>query len=175
MTGSGSIDTEFSCPRCGSLEVSGADLVICHKCGYQIRPRSPGAKPIVLDSNVYDVIVASATDLAAVRSVCLGGQVELLLTHIQYDELAAIKDTAKRVASFSIPFVIETTAGIVLDVSKAGLARFGGESTVDAIRSPTGGHARDALIASTAKEAGATLVMGDERLRTRATSEGITV
>jgi hypothetical protein len=103
------------------------------------------------------------------------GTIELLMTHIQQDELFAMQDHEKRSRIFTIPYVITPTYGMVLGTSKPGLARFGEAAKLDAIRSPVGGHTNDALITTTAQYEGATLVTNDKRLGRFARQVGIAV
>ncbi len=67
------------------------------------------------------------------------------------------------------------TYGAVLGTSRLGLARYGETERVEAIRSPSGRHTNDALIATTAQGEGAVLVTEERRLRNRARREGIEV
>jgi predicted nucleic acid-binding protein len=128
-----------------------------------------------LDSNVYDLLVEAPESQRLVVNACERGQIELLMTHIQYDELINQPDEAKRAASLVIPFVIAPTYGMVPDTSKGGLARLGEPEKVDAIRSPTGKHTADALIATTAAHERAVLVTEDHRLTTQAQRQDLEV
>jgi predicted RNA-binding Zn-ribbon protein involved in translation (DUF1610 family) len=165
----------LTCQRCGEIIEASAAFVVCPKCGDQVRPRAPGTKRFILDSNVYDKLVATPERQHLFIAGCESGRIELLLTHIQHDELMAIPDEAKRAAVLSIPFVVTMTYGAVFGTSKWGLARFGETEKIDAIRSPSGKHANDALIAQTAQAEGAVLVTEEHRLRNRARSEGVEV
>jgi hypothetical protein len=71
--------------------------------------------------------------------------------------------------------VIVPTYGVVKGISKPGLARFGEPELIDIIRTPQGRHARDALLAATAKFEGAVLVTEDRRLTRRAEKIGMKV
>lgn len=166
---------DVTCPSCGAVfSHPGGSLVFCPECESQALPRSVGARKFVLDTNVYDALCAGETD-GAVSAACNSGTIELLMTHIQKDELDAMGDGEKLRRVFAIPFVIAPTYGVVLGTSKNGLSRFGEPEKVDAIRSPSGGHTNDALIATTAQYEGATLVTNERRLRNFATRQGIVV
>jgi hypothetical protein len=71
----------------------------------------------------------------------------------------------------AIPFVITPTYGLVLGLSKVGLARFGEPERVAAIDSAVGNHTEDALLATTAAYEEAVLVTEDHRLRSKAIAE----
>ncbi len=113
---------------------------------------------------VYDAVCEAELD-AAVSAACNDGTIELLMTHIQQDQLLAIPNDSLRSRVLTIPFVIAPTYGVVLGTSKNGLARWGEAEKIEAIRSPSGGHTEDALLAVTAQYDGATLVTNDKRLR----------
>jgi predicted nucleic acid-binding protein len=129
----------------------------------------------VLDSNVYDQLVETPERQLRFVGAHDRGLIELLMTHIQRDELSQIPDAARRNAILAIPFVITPTYGIVLGTSRLGMARFGDPERIDAIRSPTGEHTNDALIATTAEYEGAVLVTEERRLTNRARAQGIEV
>jgi hypothetical protein len=161
--------------RCGeSVEVS-QRLVICRRCGNQIRPRAESAKGFVLDSNVYDQLVATPQRQRLFIDACESGLTEFLMTHIQRDELMNHPNETTRNAIFGIPFVVAMTSGVVLGTSKFGFARFGEPGRVHAIRSPSGNHTHDALIATTAEAEGAVLVTEERRLRNQARRQNIEV
>jgi hypothetical protein len=108
-----------------------------------------------------------------VTTACGAGKIELLQTHLQRDEL--MRDETRRTRTLVLPCVFVPTYGVVFGTSRPGLAQFGEAEKLDAIRSESGGHTNDALIAATAQHHGATLVTDDHRLTNRAKSKGITV
>ncbi len=93
----------MTCRRCGATISASAAFVICPKYGDQVRPRAPGAKRFILESNVYDQVVATPERRRLFGAACESGRIELLLTHVQHDELMAIPDEAKRAAILSLP------------------------------------------------------------------------
>ena len=117
----GGVD-RLTCKRCGESIESSQRFVVCPKCGNQIRPRAEGAKRFLLDSNVYDQLVATPERRRLIIDACETGQIELLMTHIQHDELMEHPDEAERAAIFAIPFVVTMTYGMVLGTSKLRLA-----------------------------------------------------
>ena len=122
----------------------------------------------LLDSNVYDQLVASPERQIEVIGSCQSGEIELLMTHVQLDELTAMADDAKRRRTLAIPFTPVPTYGMVLGTSRVGLARFGESELIDSVRSEEGNHTNDALLAATAKYEQAILVTNDIRLSRRA-------
>ena len=149
---------------------------MCLRCGAQVLPaRQPDAMTLLLDSNVYDAIY-DADAVALVAALCVAGKIELLMTHVQHEELLGIPDAEKRVAIATIPFVIAPTYGFIFGVSKMGLARFGEPAKIDAIEKRVRRrHTNDALIAVTAEYESATLVTDDARLSNFAARAGIVV
>jgi predicted nucleic acid-binding protein len=129
----------------------------------------------VLDSNAYDFVVEDPeVHLLAVRLV-EAEKIELLMTHVQEDELAAIPDAKKREAIASLPRTLVATYGIVVGEWRLGRARLGDAEKIEAIRNHSGKHTRDALIAATAQYEDAALVTNERRLTNFARRAGIEV
>lgn len=143
-------------------------FVVCVGCGAQVSPRSPGAELFLLDSNAYDQLEADSEALRALKSACMTGRIELLMTHVQWDELGRIPDVERRDRIANIPFVVVATYGMILGVSRVGLARVGEAGPIETARNGSLKHDHDALLASTAQHEGATLVTVDRRLTARA-------
>jgi rRNA-processing protein FCF1 len=148
---------------------------MCRRCGTQVRPQALEAQAFIIDSNVYDVLVETPKRQRSFIDAHERDLVEFHVTHIQIDEIDAIPDETLRNRIAAIPFVVTPTYGIVLDTSRLALARFGEPERIDDIRSESGGHTHDALLAATAGYEGAILVTGDHRLTNRARAEGIEV
>ncbi len=95
----------------------------------------------------------------------------VLCTQVQQDELACISDKRKRDAVAKIITKKVPTSGGVWDVSKFNQFRWGdgssGGVSVDDIRSPSKGHTKDALIATTAARDADVLVTDKKRLTNR--------
>ena len=72
----------------------------------------------MLDSNVYDQLVETPERQLRFVGAYDRGLIELLMTHIQRDELSQIPDAARRNVILAIPFVITPTYGIVLGTSR---------------------------------------------------------
>lgn len=125
----------------------------------------------MLDSMVYDKIVAAPQMVERLNQLSKEGRVVVLCTHIQQDELACISDKRKRDAVAKIITKKVATSGGVWDVSKWDQFRWGdgssGGVSVDDIRSPSKGHTEDALIATTAARDADVLVTDEKRLTNR--------
>src|SRR5438067_3325308 len=89
---------------------------------------------IMTDSNVFDFIVADPVLHARVEETSKHGDLVLLTTHVQEDELAAVGDTAKAMAIATIPRQRIPTMGFVLDVSRLDEARLSEPGTIEALR-----------------------------------------
>jgi hypothetical protein len=129
------------------------------------------AMKIMLDSNIYDKIVAMPPMVERLNQFSGEGELIILRTHIQEDELNRIPDRKKREAVAKIITKTIATSGFVWDKSKYDAGTWGdGSSTgvsVDDIRSSSGGHTEDALIATSAAGNADVLVTDDKRLRNR--------
>jgi rRNA-processing protein FCF1 len=126
----------------------------------------------LIDSMILDRIAETVGALDLVQQLRAAEQVELVVTHIQEDEIAEIKDARKRAAISAIPRTVAATYGFVVGVSRVGMARLGEDHPIEAIRgSNWQKYTNDALIAATAQFESAVLVTDDRRLRTRAVRE----
>lgn len=139
----------------------------------------------VVDNMVYDLLVETPERQRQVADLHAVGTIKLLMTHVQKDEIAASQRTMVdpstdevlpvRDLVLAIPFTITPTYGLVLGISKVGLARFGDPATIERADSPDKRHTKDALLASTAFHEEAVLVTNDRRLQTRAAAGGVEV
>jgi hypothetical protein len=122
------------------------------------------AEQFLLDSNIFDKIVETPGAFRLVQRLVADGKIELVVTHIQEDELARITDEQKRQEIASVPRTVTPTAGFILDVSRLGMARLGDPVPIEAVR---GGnwhkYTHDALIAAAALADGQVLVAEDRR------------
>ena len=135
--------------------------------------QSTNGMKFVLDSNVYDLLVETSEMRAKVIHACETRDIELLMTHVQFDELMAMPDKEKRACILAMPFTPVPTYGAVLGTSRIGLSRYGEPEVIDTIRSVDKNHTNDALLAATAKFEGAVLVTNDDRLTSRAPEIGV--
>jgi hypothetical protein len=134
---------------------------------------------VVLDSNAVDPIADLPGAYEAVRRAVDGGQVEILYTHINIDELAMIPDSERRcrllLVLIDLGHLIPTGA-FVLDFSRLNFARLGNDADgTETLRSGRIRHSRDALIAVTAEVEKCALVTNEKRLANRARDCGIEV
>ncbi len=114
-----------------------------------------------------------------VRAAVRGGQLELLFTHVNIDELAAVPDLDRR-SRLLLALVdfgrLVPTGAFALGFSRLGYARLMDDvNVVEALRSGNVDHTRDALIASTAVFEQCALVTNEKRLTARARERGIEV
>ena len=125
----------------------------------------------MFDSMIYDKIIATPQMVERLNQFSREGKVVALCTHIQEDELGNIPDKEKREAVTKIMTTKVPTSGGVYGVSKWGQFRWGNGSSggvsVDDIRSPSKGHTKDALIATTAARDADVLVTDEKRLTNR--------
>lgn len=133
----------------------------------------------VLDSNAIDPIADSSGAYEATRTAIDDGKIELLITHVNIDELAAIPDLQRR--SFLLLLLCDLgtlvpTGAAVVDYSRLNFCRLNDdEEATEALRSGNIDHTRDALIAVTAEFEQCALVTNERRLTNRARDRGIEV
>jgi hypothetical protein len=125
----------------------------------------------MLDTHIYDLIVATSGLVDQVNGLVAAGKATILCTHVQDDELANILDAHKRAEVLRINRRRVPTAGAVFGLSRYGASTYGDGSTggiaLDQVRSAARGHTKDALIASTASREADVLVTEDRRLVNR--------
>jgi hypothetical protein len=126
---------------------------------------------IMLDSNVHDSIAADLAVLEAIRKRIEDGQLTLVSTHIQRDELSRAPEP-KRTALLAIYDLTQTipTTGAMFDVSHFDEASWGtDEASASAVLLMAGNlkHAEDALIAATASTEADALVTHETRLASK--------
>ncbi len=125
----------------------------------------------MLDTMIYDKVVDTPGMLELLLRLVEEGEVEILATHIQEDELASIPDERKRAEVAKVPRQVIPTSGAVWGTSKWGGATWGDGSEggvgIDEIRSEKRGHTHDALIATSASANVDVLVTDDNRLKNR--------
>jgi hypothetical protein len=134
---------------------------------------------VVLDSNGSDPIADLPGAYEVVRGAVDTGQVEILYTHVNIDELAMIPDEDRR--SRLLLLIADLgklvpTGAFVLNFSRLNFARLHeDEEATEALRSGNIDHTRDALIAVTAEVEGSALITNEKRLTNRARDRGIEV
>jgi len=125
----------------------------------------------MLDTQIYDRIITEPGLTERLKLLSKSGKLEILMTHIQQDEIAAITDKPKRTAAQQIMTRCIPTSGAIWGVSKWDMCTWGDGSAggfgIDEVRSPSKGHTADALIATTAAKDADVLVTEDSRLTER--------
>jgi hypothetical protein len=122
---------------------------------------------IMLDANEYDKLLEHPDSYDKLLGLLAEGKIELLSTHIQRDEILATPDPAKKArleALLTHVRMIETR-GVVVDLSRVGLARLGSDEEHRIIYHVR--HRKDGLIAATATSDADTLVTDDKRFAKR--------
>lgn len=129
---------------------------------------------LMIDSNVFDVLLGREDLLAAIVAFHQCGELALLVTHLQIGELQEIpeQNRAKREALLQIMATIPATrvpdAALTIGTWRVGESAIASKEDSALLRQMTGGnvrHLEDALIALTAKKHGAALVSEDKRFR----------
>lgn len=122
----------------------------------------------MLDTNAVIRLCSPHETPVLIAQLVHAGTVEILITHVQVDELARVDDPEQVVqrvlALLRVRARLVTTNVFVLDVSRFDLGRLGGDEDNAAYRRHVGDgdarnkHAEDALIAGAARAENATLV-----------------
>jgi len=124
----------------------------------------------MFDTMEYDKILDAPAIFAKVLELISNGKIELLLTHIQRDEIMKVHDTSKRnrLEAFLNHTKMIGTRGVVIGYSRLDQARFGSDEDhklIDYIRSSAWDRkTNDALIAVTAARDADVFVTDDYRL-----------
>jgi len=135
----------------------------------------------MLDSMIYDKLIAEPGMVERLNALSKMGLIILLSTHIQEDQLADIPDPAKKSEVSRIVRRCVPTSGALVGISKVGMCTVGnggrGGVTVADVLTKGGGHAHDALIATTAAKEADVLVTDEKRLpkRVKATKSSFQV
>ena len=128
---------------------------------------------VMLDTNIFDRIVATWGLTREIRRLVKSGALTTLTTHIQEDELAKAP-LWKRVRFARVPRVRVATSDFVIGHSRFDQARLGAGERLEEIRG-TAKHTNDGLIAATALAESAALITEERRLTLRASDAGVTV
>lgn len=128
---------------------------------------------LMLDTHIYDLIVDTHGMAERLCQLVSEGKVVILCTHIQEDEVARISDERRRGHITAIMKLAKKvpTNGAIWDISRWDEGTWGdgssGGMSIDEVRSPSAGHGKDALIATTAARDADILVTNDRRLANR--------
>jgi hypothetical protein len=120
---------------------------------------------------IYDQLTYDDESRKLLLQRCKEGFVEILVTHIQFDQLRAIPDAAKRDAllavAMTIPSTKVSTDGAVWDMSKWGEAKWGpgtGDVLIGDITRGNPRHNADGLLVATASAEADVFVTEEKRL-----------
>lgn len=134
----------------------------------------------LLDTHMFDWLLVRPWALDRVRRAQADGALRLLVTHVQRDELNAIKDAERWAALEALRGSLEAvpvpTTGLVLGVSRLGEATLIDRADLGLwadLSKDNPKHAEDALLALTARQHEAVLVTEDKTFRARAATHGI--
>jgi len=125
---------------------------------------------IMLDSMIYDEIVAKEGFSRLLEDVVKCGHVVILNTHIQDDQLSEIRKECKREAVAKVPGHKIPTSAAIWGVSKWDEACWGdgaGDIKISDVQRGNPKHSEDALIAVTAASHADVLVTHDTRFSSR--------
>ncbi|WP_315737550.1 MULTISPECIES: hypothetical protein [unclassified Bradyrhizobium] len=134
---------------------------------------------IMLDSNVHDLVAADQVVIGAIQERIADGQLTLVSTHVQRDELSLAPEP-KRAALLEIYGLAGkvSTTGAIWDVSEWDECSWGRNAVNASIVAHMAGntkHAEDALIAATAADESDVLVTNETRLAARIHRAGFSV
>jgi hypothetical protein len=125
----------------------------------------------LLDSMIYDQLARDDECRELLLQRCKEGIVEILVTHIQFDQLRATPDSAKRDALLAVAMTIPSTKistdGAVWGMSKWGEAKWGpgtGDVQIGDITRGNPRHNADGLLVATASSGADVFVTEETRL-----------
>jgi predicted nucleic acid-binding protein len=137
---------------------------------------------LLLDSNVIDAAVADDAFRTAMIAAATAGTVQLLITHVQIDEILdtpVVKDVHRsalvRVLA-EIPAERIPTYGFIIGLSRLDNARVTddeGAAFIETLRAGNPSRTRDAVLIATARYEKATFVSNDRRARNTALRNGV--
>lgn len=116
----------------------------------------------MIDTMVFDALHDDPAGLAAVLEAIRHDELHLLTTHVQEDQIAAIRDPARRKALQKLPRTVVPSAVAVDGVARTGRARVNPNSHYGRMRDIR--HFQDSLIADASAARADLLVTDDRRL-----------
>ncbi|MCW2997596.1 MAG: hypothetical protein JWN65_1145 [Solirubrobacterales bacterium] len=128
----------------------------------------------MVDTMVFDALDADPSGWQAVLDAVRDGELLLCTTHIQEDQLAAIRDPVRRKALQRLPRQVVPAAGGVAGVFRTGRVRYTDDADGDALRFGSR-HAQDDIIADAAIVQADVLVTEDRRLIAATRERGLAV
>jgi predicted nucleic acid-binding protein len=136
---------------------------------------------VVFDSNAVDPLVDRPGAFELLEAAVEAGELEVLYTHVNIDELAEVPDVDRRATLILLLVAVGKlvpTGTAAVDFSRVNFCRVGADEDEDvfmALRSGNIDHTRDALIAATAIYEQCALVTNEQRLTKRSRDRGIEV
>lgn len=127
----------------------------------------------MLDSNIFDKLIDDDEALKAAGTLVESGQVRLISTYLQRDEIERTADTERRSRLLSVPCEEVPTYGIVAGYWRIGMARLSEAEPFETLQGGNVNHTEDALIAATARYERATFVTEDRTAASRSRKQGI--
>ncbi len=122
----------------------------------------------MIDSMIFDRIAGTPGMSEHIETLITAGDLTILTTHLQEDELAKIPDDAKREAIARLPREQIPTYGMALDDSRLDMARLSEGEGIEEIRRGNVKNTEDSLIAATADVDADILVTEDSTFTKRA-------
>jgi hypothetical protein len=80
----------------------------------------------MLDTNIFDAIITTPGLVKHLQSLTASDRLDIVVTHVQEDELARIQDAAKREEVQEVPRRLVATSVFLMGFSPLGAARLGG-------------------------------------------------
>lgn len=132
---------------------------------------------VMLDSNAFDVLALDDVVRANIERHVSDGIVELVITHIQADELNKTPDDDLRRRLLRLTVVATYTAGFVIGLSRLDMAALMTEEEVGIYNAVVAGNptknAEDAVILLTARHDGLPVVTNERRLPNQCRLHGV--
>jgi hypothetical protein len=128
---------------------------------------------VVLDCDAYVTLVKRRAAKAAAIRAADAGEIDFLMTHFQWDEIAALSDRDVRLSICEIPRHNVPTHRVMREVSRAQVAVEPAKPDMPSMIER--GWNRDFLVAVTAHYEDAVLVTDDIAMWERATAERVEV
>ena len=133
---------------------------------------------VLLDTNAFDELARDDETVRRAETAVQNGELQLVVTHVQIDEVNKVPDAGKRQELQRLTVVGTCTAGAIYDVSKFDEATYASveDATIlDDVMLGNPNHAEDALILLTARRESTPLVTRDKRLTKYCHKYGIEV